>query len=94
MRVWIGILLFGSFLIGTTTILGNGHGKSKIKKMFRMMDKNQDNKISLEEWTAHFKEMDANKDGFLTKKEIRKHHKKMRKMMKHHEEDDDEEDED
>lgn len=48
-------------------------------KMFKYMDKNQDKKISKEEWTSHFDDMDENKDGVLTREEVRKYHKNQHK---------------
>ena len=43
------------------------------------IDKDQDGKISLEEYTAHFNELDANDDGVVTVEEIQAVHEAARK---------------
>jgi Ca2+-binding EF-hand superfamily protein len=50
--------------------------------MFKMMDTNEDGKISKDEWQKHhdqrFAEIDTDKDGVITPAEIKEHHKQMR----------------
>ena len=50
--------------------------------MLKMMDTNEDGKISKDEWQKHhdqrFAEIDTDKDGVITPAEIKEHHTKMR----------------
>ncbi|RME91112.1 MAG: hypothetical protein D6767_05720 [Candidatus Hydrogenedentota bacterium] len=50
---------------------GKKHHGNPMHHMMRMIDKNHDKKIDKNEWMKHFEEMDRNKDGVLTKDEMR-----------------------
>jgi len=51
----------------------------KYGKHFQKMDDNGDEKISKEEWANKFDLLDADKDGFITKEEMKQHHKGKKK---------------
>ena len=63
---------------------GKGKGRPHQKRggHFKMMDTNNDGKVSKDEFmartTKRFTEMDANGDGFITKDEKKTHRKKMK----------------
>ena len=78
------IVFFG---ISMLLILGTAVNAKNRKKgprhggMMMHLDKNKDQKISKDEYMAKFTEIDANKDGFITRDEMKKHHQEMRKKM-------------
>lgn len=63
------------------------HRGKMAEGMLQEIDKNGDEMVDLNEFLSHsearFNEMDADKDGLVTKDEARAHHRELRK--KHHE---------
>jgi len=48
---------------------------------FELLDKNNDNRIDSREWQMHFREIDTNKDGTLSRDEMDRHHDMMMDRM-------------
>ena len=96
--------------LGSVNAYAGGHSKKEHSKkgyystFLAEIDTNKDQKVSKKEFLAHatksFSEMDQDKDGYLNKKEMKKHrkmHKKWKKYSekgKYHQDHDDEYDSD
>jgi Ca2+-binding EF-hand superfamily protein len=75
----IGFL--GILLVAKTTALAQGKAQRKmqkppsVKQIFKDLDSNKDDKISLKDVKGRlkkdFKKIDLNEDGFITKKELK-----------------------
>ena len=83
------VILLGALVAASALQAEKPAGKSGPKEpggmpghMLKMMDANNDGKVSKEEWQAHheqrFTEIDADKDGSITPTEMKEHHTKMR----------------
>ncbi len=78
-------------LIASVSAMNHGeHKRMNPEEMFKKLDTNQDQKLSMDEVKAAkhpmiekaFTQIDTNQDGFLTTDELKAHHEKMRGSMK------------